>query len=90
MRSLLTRNRSALHCPIQRASQASLRGSGDSEKRMAELRCRDIFSTLPIMPGAAQGPAKLGHSPPALPKLVSRAAADWRSATTTSCPSRHR
>ena len=27
---------------------------------------------LPIMPGAAQGPAKLGHSPPALPKLVSR------------------
>ena len=45
----------------------------DKCKEFANAGCSIIFSTLAGMPGAAQGPAKLGHSPPALPKLVSSA-----------------
>ncbi|CFW38361.1 Uncharacterised protein [Bordetella pertussis] len=86
----MTRKRSAEHSPSQRASHASLRGRGASEKRIGALRCNAMRSTLATMPGAAHGPAKLGHSPPALPKLVSRAGPAWRSTTVTAWPSRHR
>jgi hypothetical protein len=73
MRALLCAKRSAVQLRRNAASQRHCARSMRGRSINGAWRASSQRITLNGMPGAAHGPAKLGHTPPALAKLVSSA-----------------
>src|SRR5450759_5189324 len=84
----LARVRAGRHSRRKARPQAHWYGSARRRNSIGESSRPSHLSTCAGVPGLAQGSAWLVEIWPPLAKLVSIAAASWRSKTVTSCPAR--